>query len=272
MNTLKERLDGFKYGGATKLITRAYAIEMVNSIKTTGEAEGFDTVIKNIMVEDLHFGHNRYKTNTDLYLVKDRKNGNLIVIAPDRTNKLFEVVLPFFDKLVFKTDISFGIIDYDNKVIIGEKGNDEQKCTTPEGFTYSKYYKKVNKIKIFKDSVDFERYKARGSVENGVTQKWLDENNLTLEQAEASIVNCTDCFNCKDCVDCTACSYCSDCNSCKDCKYCNKCNTCTDCNSCNSCEDCKDCGHCITLSNCVECFNIKHSKDCNNVEEYDKII
>ena len=75
-------------------------------------------------------------------------------------------------------------------------------------------------LKIYKDKEDFDR---RGNLrDNGVTQEYLNNMQLTLEEVAESLVNCEQCFNCKECykcyncVECAWCAWCSHCIECED--------------------------------------------------------
>ena len=79
-------------------------------------------------------------------------------------------------------------------------------------------------IKIYKDYKEF--YHREDKTTNGVTQKFLDDENITLDNI--NLINCTKCWNCIDCIDCI---------DCRNCIYCWKCIYCIDCRDCIYCRN-----------------------------------
>lgn len=101
---------------------------------------------------------------------------------------------------------------------------------------------KENKRKLFEE------------FENGVSQKFLTKNNLTIDDLQ--LIDCKDCWNC---------AYCFKCHGCENCKRCIKCYVCLDCQDCVECYyslNCKSCFYCENCSKCIECYNCKNCWNC----------
>lgn len=61
------------------------------------------------------------------------------------------------------------------------------------------------KIEIFKD---YEEFKNRYDKSiNGVSQQFLDDNSLTLDNV--NLVDCVGCWNCQNCLNCINCEDCN---------------------------------------------------------------
>lgn len=96
--------------------------------------------------------------------------------------------------------------------------------------------------KIYKNIKEFRNRPDDESHVNGYTLEWLNENDLTLEQAEKSNVKSFGCFNCYDC---NYCICCEECLKCAHCTYCKDCFNCSDCRQCEGCKYCLNCELCV---------------------------
>lgn len=59
-------------------------------------------------------------------------------------------------------------------------------------------------VEIFKNYSEFLN-RPYESI-NGVTQEFLNDNNLTLD--DVNLVDCFGCWNCQNCLNCDYCEYC----------------------------------------------------------------
>jgi len=111
----------------------------------------------------------------------------------------------------------------------------------------------MSELKIYPNEKEFKKRKDK--TVNGVTQKWLDKNKLTLEQVQAKLLYCIGCFNCFNCTLCFNCKYC------QHCKHCDKCTRCENCNRCGDCIACKYCTSCDECTDCDEHFGVENRSD-----------
>ena len=121
----------------------------------------------------------------------------------------------------------------------------------------------MNKSFMFKDWFQFHNDKTSIYVNcNGVTQRFLDEHDITLEEYEKmneSNICCFNCYKCKNCINCEGCHECINCEKCMRCNECTKCNNslyssnCKKCSNCELCTRCENCKHCQSCEECLSC-------------------
>ena len=85
----------------------------------------------------------------------------------------------------------------------------------------------MTELKLYND---YDEFKADTNRKNGCTQKWLDINEITLEDAQKLNWHNSGCFNCINCYACVDCVECANCYKCVNCVKCNGCIDCTDLN------------------------------------------
>lgn len=144
----------------------------------------------------------------------------------------------------------------------------------------------INTILLFKDEFEFTEFQIKNKDRNtnGVTQKFLDEHDITLQEyidnnpTLEGCFNCWQCKLCKKCKNCIDCDNCIDCNNCDNCIKCYKCKYVTDsqsslfcehlgeskdcyqCYICNNCDNCKLCNQCYDSRNLIDCENNERKK------------
>jgi len=99
-------------------------------------------------------------------------------------------------------------------------------------------------LQVYKDKKDFDN--RQDKTVNGVTAEHLIDIDKTIEEVEASMVDCEGCFNCYDCTGCINCKYCKQCTKCTGCYMCEKCDY---CEQCKRCTECKGCSHDTCVQN-----------------------
>jgi len=100
-------------------------------------------------------------------------------------------------------------------------------------------------LKIYNN---YDEFLADENRSNGCTQKWLDINEITLEDAQKlnwHNKNCFNCINCYSCIDCAECSNCYECNNCSNCTDCKGCNILYGCINCVQTHNEKNICHCV---------------------------
>lgn len=151
---------------------------------------------------------------------------------------------------------------------------------------YEEFLDEQNYLYDNKRSIDFEKLGYDNNV-NGVTQKFLDEHHITLEEYEQKYCtkksdgsrytiigcfNCWECYKCQYCEECVKCEYCDDCEnciSCEDCHYCESCEKCYGYDDkwggeyyqCYSLKNCKECQGCRECENCIKCTCLQDEKN-----------
>lgn len=89
--------------------------------------------------------------------------------------------------------------------------------------------KKRCKTYLFGSAEEFYEYFAHNKDCNGVSLKFLNDYDITLEEysnMNESNCECWNCWNCKECntceksINCVNCEFCYECNSCKNCYGC----------------------------------------------------
>lgn len=125
--------------------------------------------------------------------------------------------------------------------------------------------KKLPNLKVYKSYDDFA---TNPQSINGCSVAWLKAENLTLAQADKSLLNCTGLWNCYSCKNVHNSESCSKCNNCKDCIGCYSCSGCehsSDLQSCHDCYDCESCIDCFGCNNLNKCWDLNSCSYCNNV-------
>ena len=124
----------------------------------------------------------------------------------------------------------------------------------------------MNKSFMFKDWFQFHNDKTSIYVNcNGVTQRFLDEHDITLEEYEKmneSNICCFNCYKCKNCINCEGCHECINCEGCHECINCEKCMRCNECTKCNNSLYSSNCKKCSNCELCTRCENCKHCQSC----------